>query len=271
MVEKITIKNCIMLALLIIITPIFAFSSCSKDDDGNTNEKKGRRLLMVESHGDPETEDNYRIHYEYDDAGRLSGLITYTPSSGSATAWFTYDEHSLSWNYGDYSLKAFITDSRVKWLEPRGIYFTYDSNGRIQECVYENSDTQFVWDDDNIVKLIATCGEVTIKYTKLRGYDLVYQEAFNPLCVFGGQLNTYKSRDHFVYYTGLCGPFSKNLPSEMTWIANENYATSYHRQAILTYEYTTDSSGYPIGAVIRGVYDGGKSRSTEQTMTVTWE
>ena len=270
--KKITIKNSIMLALLTIIAPIMALSSCSKDDDGDINVRKGRRLLMVESHEvEGPGDNNYIFHYEYDDAGRLSGLITESPSGSIATAWFTYDEHQLSWDYGGHSLKALISDSRVQWLEPRGIYFKYDSKGRIQECISENMHIQFVWDDDNIVKLIATTGEVTLKYTKIKAFDLAYQEAFNPLCVFGQQLNTYKWRDHFVYYTGLCGPFSKNMPSEMTWIANELYATGYHRQGILTYEYTTNSSGYPVGAVIKGVWNGGKERPTEQTMTMTWE
>ena len=269
--KKITIKNCIMLALLTIIAPIMALSSCSKDDDGDINVKKGRRLLMVESQGDPVTEDNYIFHYEYDDVGRLSGIITESPSGSIYTAWFTYDEHQLSWDYGSYSEKALISDSRVQWLEPRGIYFKYDSKGRIQECISENGrHIQFVWEDDNIVKLVASLGEVTLKYTKIKAFDLAYQEAFNPLCVFGQQLNTYKWADHFVYYTGLCGPFSKNMPSEMTWIANERYATGYHRQGILTYEYTTDSSGFPVGAVIKNVWDGGKERP-KQAMTMTWK
>ena len=266
------IKPIAIVALLSLIVPITLLSSCSKDDDGDINVRKGRRLLMVESHEvEGPGDNNYIFHYEYDDAGRLSGLITESSSGSIATAWFTYDEHQLSWDYGGHSLKALISDSRVQWLEPRGIYFKYDSKGRIQECISENMHIQFVWDDDNIVKLIATTGEVTLKYTKIKAFDLAYQEAFNPLCVFGQQLNTYKWRDHFVYYTGLCGPFSKNMPSEMTWIANELYATGYHRQGILTYEYTTNSSGYPVGAVIKGVWNGGKERPTEQTMTMTWE
>lgn len=268
------IKACSIIALLNLMAPVTLLSSCSSNDDDETSPaKKGRKLVMIECRCEERPFDsglNYRLHYRYDELGRLSVISDEDLETGEmSNNIITYDDSSISWNYFGKYHTGYVENSLVKHLnEPRPVDFSYDNKGRLinVSSSYFGLSLSLVWEGNNVTKIYPKRGEIIIKYTKHKGYTLVNQEEFNPICVFGYDLNYYKWHDHLIYYTGLCGYFSEYLPSEMYWT---DIPGDYHYNQ-RSFEYSIDSSGYPTNAIIKvGYYN----ENTSQTLKLTfkWE
>ncbi len=218
---------------------LFAFTSCSKDDDDDKNDSGEVKLLKeIISEGD------LSFYFEYDSENRITKITQTDEYDGDTyTATITYSSSIIicSWSDGykyTYSLNEDgYLEKTTDHNEGTVIHYAY-TNGLLSET-WENEDkeesVQYKWQNGNLVEI--SDEYMTEKYT--------YGNVANKLNISDVDVD-------YLYYLPFKGMTNANFPIGYS----DGYSTS-------TYEYTFDEEGYPTR--MTETYDTGEKYVTRFT------
>ena len=227
------------------------FVSCSNDNDDNGSYSiSSKKIVSINGNGG-------KLNFFYDSKDNLVGL-----SNMKKTINFNYNDNKLSSNV----FRATIENGRVSTFElDKGTYFScnikYSNNGKIESIsnIYGSNvnDYYLTWDGQNVSKVEHWCNGVLYGWVK---YTYTHYKAGYISCL--GYFNPFGEFDFLdgleesaIFYTGLCGNLSINLPETAeSWSKyyekgglNNNNETRFRN-----YSYKINDDDYPIEISIIG-------------------
>lgn len=225
------------------------FVACSSDDDKDENEEnvvdkkdktEGKRLKSIE------IVDSYGLvtaDFFYNSQNQLAN-IRFVDETDRET-WrvninFVWNGNTIGWDTGEEKYYATVANGRTQnmtmvydgYSSDMGTFY-YDEKGRL-ERIGDQYSHEVAWDGDNISRYeVKYNGEIRHRidytYTKHSAGMIAYEFCFNPFAEFDF-LDVLPERA--LFYTGYCGPMSKNLPSKAIYRNGKGEETGSH-----TYKY----------------------------------
>lgn len=241
------------------VTSLFMFSllvSCSSDsDDDKDNDvtpyvnkgKKLQRIVCNEAYEHPYDAINY-VSFEYDNDVLSSIHSVWHDYDGSAeekSVTFFRTDDTIIWYSENGKEVAHLVNGRAVSMTMRNCKFHYDDKGRLTTLEADRGLMKLTWEGDNIKRFDYSTRSETFSmeytYSKYKARMLQYYHVFNP---FGDDDFLDCLDEGALFYTGACGPLSENLPSQVVYKIN---GVVYYTNS---FQYTVDSSGYPIKATL---------------------
>lgn len=254
---------------VIFLLTALLFLSCSSDDnddakgDSTISKKRISNIIFQSSRS------NGLISFFYDSSGRIS-QIRDEVWDNSVISYY-YSDGVVSWHDSDDGREytALIVDGLARSMTAHNCKFFYDNKRKISEIDEEYGvKYKLTWTENNISKIESLresdghSNSIEYTYTKINAHMLNCFLYFNPFtendfldCIW----------EHAIFYTGTCGELSAKLP------ASAKYINSHGDIGSRTYEYRTDSSGYPISIYINGNGYNYDFNEYPVHMTITWE
>lgn len=243
------------LSLSCIFTVLFSavfFVNCS-----NSNDEIGSDSILSKKLESVRTNNGWSVKLVYDSKNNIVGLSD--------------NNHSVSLNYKDNVLssnafKATIENGKVSTFEmdDKGKEFTckmiYNNNGKIASISNTYGSTQndysLIWDGNNISKIEyrrngELYGWVKYTYTHYKAGYISFLCYFNPF----GEFNFLDGiEESAIFYTGLCGNLSFNLPETAeSWGKYKPKSFDENNETrIRNYSYKVNDDNYPTEIYIIG-------------------
>lgn len=224
------------------------FTSCSSDDDKDENEEnvvdkkdktEGKRLKSIE------IVDSYGLvtaDFFYNSQNQLANIrFVDEVDRWRVNINFVWNGNTVGWDTGEEKYYATVENGRTQNMtmvydgrsSDMGTFY-YDEKGRLKRIEDSYDSQELTWNGDNIsryeVKYKGKMSDrIDYSYTNYNAGMIAYEFCFNPFAEFNF-LDVLPERA--LFYTGYCGPLSKNLPSKAIYRNEKGEETGSH-----TYKY----------------------------------
>ncbi len=259
-----------LLSLIMFLLSGVVVSACGKEEDMAVqaqNHKLKKIEYLDEVYHTPKSYyRTWQTDFAFNDKGELTKVDEYNVETNT---------FSVNWGYGN----AIVDEGRIAQIHYRSwsADLKYNSNGNLKEIECDRTRYIATWEGQNISKIsrVKKDGQIVewteYSYTNYQAGMLSYYVFFNPFCEFDFLDTTGESA---VFFTGLCGPLSRNLPKEVRrWSKygqDGKGLEDVNAVLTMTYSYQMNSLGLPAHVTIEGK-DFFDSAEKKIDMDITWE
>lgn len=229
-------KLAFMMALAVCAT---AFVSCSSDDDKDNSNGGGMTSKRIVKETWSDGDEIETVAYEYDSKGRVVKVIETNidgRSESSATTTYTYGESTIiSKSQSGETHTYTLSDGRIikevesysRNSETYTYTYAYDNNGYLISQKYHGRETEFIWTDGNMTKMIEKEGDGWTRTSTYSYSSIAWPQ--NWMQYWDGT-----SMDKYLEPLGAWGKMPKNLPTKYIRVQDDGYSI-YTEEVTLDY------------------------------------